>query len=71
MEQTTKEGQKAISIKYCLYARKSSEADEAQALSIESQTKEMLLLAQKENLNIVEIKRESHSAKDTGQRPVF
>ncbi len=71
MEQTTKTTQKATPIKYCLYARKSSEADEAQALSIDSQTKEMILLAQKENLNIVEIKRESHSAKDTGQRPVF
>jgi len=61
----------AVPLRYCLYARKSSEADEAQALSIESQTKEMLLLAQREQLNVVEIKRESHSAKSNGQRPVF
>ncbi len=39
--------------------------------SIDSQIKEMLLLAEKENLEIVTMKRESHSAKETGQRPVF
>ncbi len=58
-------------LKYCLYTRKSSESDEKQALSIDSQVKEMLQLAERENLDIVEIKRESHSAKDTGQRPIF
>lgn len=58
-------------IRYCLYARKSTESDEKQALSIDSQTKEMLTLAQRDNLNVTEIKRESHSAKDTGQRPIF
>lgn len=58
-------------IRYCLYARKSSEAEEKQALSIDSQIKEMLQLAQRDGLNVVEIKREAHSAKDTGQRPVF
>jgi DNA invertase Pin-like site-specific DNA recombinase len=31
----------------------------------------MLELASRENLEVVEIKRESHSAKETGQRPVF
>jgi len=71
MEQTTKEAQKAVSIKYCLYARKSSEADEAQALSIDSQIREMLELAQRENLEVVEMRRESHSAKASGTRPVF
>jgi len=40
-------------------------------LSIDSQIKEMLDLAEKENLNIVAIKRESHSAKETGTRPIF
>jgi DNA invertase Pin-like site-specific DNA recombinase len=60
-----------IPMKYCLYSRKSSEQDELQALSIESQIKEMLLIAEKENLNVVEIYRESHSAKESGQRPVF
>ena len=31
----------------------------------------MLQLAERENLEIVTIKRESHSAKETGQRPIF
>ena len=57
--------------KYCLYARKSTESEERQVLSIDSQVKEMLDLAVRENLNVVEIKRESHSAKETGQRQVF
>ena len=38
--------------RYCLYARKSTEEDERQALSIDSQIKEMLQLAQKDNLII-------------------
>ena len=58
-------------LKYCLYARKSTESDERQALSIDSQVKEMLQIAEKENLEIVEIRRESKSAKDSGNRPVF
>ena len=58
-------------LKYCLYARKSTEAEDKQALSIESQVKEMLVLAEREKLNIVEIKREAHSSKEVGQRPVF
>lgn len=59
-------------VRYCLYARKSSEdSSEKQALSIESQVKEMLAIAERENLNVVEIRREAHSAKDSGQRPVF
>lgn len=58
-------------IRYCLYARKSSEAEERQALSIDSQLNEMLALAQREGLNVADIYRESHSAKDCGQRPVF
>ena len=40
-------------------------------LSIDSQIKEMLQLADREGLEIVEMKRESHSAKETGQRPIF
>ncbi len=58
-------------LRYCLYARKSSEAEEQQALSIDSQIKEMLGTAQRDGLNIVDIYRESHSAKACGQRPVF
>ena len=58
-------------LKYCLYARKSTEGDEKQALSIDSQIKEMTQIAGREKLNVVEIRRESHSAKESGQRPVF
>ncbi len=58
-------------MKYCLYARKSTESEERQVLSIDSQIKEMLQLAEREGLEIVTMKRESHSAKETGQRPVF
>ncbi len=61
----------ASKIKYCLYARKSTESDERQALSIDSQVKEMLAIAEKEDLEVVDIRRESHSAKESGQRPVF
>lgn len=58
-------------IRYCLYARKSTEQEDKQALSIESQVKEMQTLAEKEGLEIVEIKREAHSSKEVGQRPVY
>lgn len=57
--------------RYCLYSRKSSESEERQVLSIDSQIKEMLRMAEREGLDVAEIRRESHSAKDTGQRPVF
>ena len=46
----------APTLKYCLYARKSTEAEDKQALSIESQIKEMTALAQREKLHIVEVK---------------
>jgi DNA invertase Pin-like site-specific DNA recombinase len=58
-------------VKYVLYARKSTESDEKQALSIDSQVKEMLALADREGLEVIDIRRESHSAKDSGQRPIF
>ncbi len=58
-------------LKYCLYARKSSESDERQTMSIDSQIKEMLTLAEREKISIVNTKRESHSAKASGTRPVF
>ena len=58
-------------MKYCLYARKSTESDERQALSIDSQVKEMLQIAEREGLDIVDIRRESKSAKDSNNRPVF
>lgn len=58
-------------MKYVLYARKSTEAEEKQALSIDSQIKEMIQIAEREKLAIVEIRKESYSAKESGQRPVF
>lgn len=58
-------------LKYCLYARKSTESDERQALSIESQVNEMLQIAERENLEVIDIRRESKSAKDSGNRPIF
>lgn len=61
----------ASSVKYCLYARKSTEQEDKQALSIESQVKEMLALAERDGLEVVEIKREAHSSKEVGQRPVY
>ncbi|MCX6732911.1 MAG: recombinase family protein [Candidatus Roizmanbacteria bacterium] len=58
-------------ISFCLYARKSSESDERQTMSIDSQIKEMLELAKKNNLEVKEVREESHSAKASGCRPVF
>ena len=57
--------------RYCLYARKSTEQDERQALSIDSQIKEMVQMAMRDGVTVTEIRQESHSAKDSGQRPVF
>lgn len=57
--------------RYCLYARKSSEDDERQALSIDSQITAMLRIAEAENLEIVETVRESKSAKTSGGRANF
>jgi len=68
---TQQNNQLPVKIKYVLYARKSTESEEKQVLSIDSQIKEMLQIAERESLEIVDIRRESHSAKDSGQRPVF
>jgi len=53
-----------------LYCRKSSEAEDRQALSLESQETELLSLAGKRNLTIAKIFKESKSAKAIG-RPEF
>ena len=65
------EEKKDIKLAYCLYTRKSSESDERQAMSIESQVKEMKSLAEKENIFVKDIRSESYSAKTSGTRPVF
>lgn len=58
-------------VKYCLYARKSTESEEQQILSIDSQIKEMMSMAIRDGLEVVEVKKESHSVKEANQRPVF
>lgn len=58
-------------VRYCLYARKSTESEERQVLSIDSQVKEMLQLAERDGLEVIEMRRESHSAKSTGERAVY
>lgn len=60
-----------VRLTYCLYARKSTEQEDKQVLSIDSQIKEMEKMAANDNLEIVVMKKESHSAKEAGQRPVF
>lgn len=57
--------------RYIIYIRKSSESEDRQVMSLDAQESEMLLVAKRENLEIIEIIRESHSAKVTGQRPEF
>jgi len=61
----------AIKVRYCLYARKSTESEEQQVLSIDSQIKEMIRIAERNGLEITEIRKESHSAKEAGARPIF
>ena len=57
-------------MKYFLYARKSTDVEDKQVLSIESQLAELRALAKQEQLNVVEIFVEKRSAKMPG-RPVF
>lgn len=65
------EEKKEVKFLYCLYARKSSEQDERQAMSIESQIKEIKALAEKANIYVKEVRSESYSAKVSGSRPVY
>jgi len=69
--QTNKEQDEATPVRYCLYARKSTESDEKQARSIDSQVNEMLAIAKRDELDVVDIRRESFSSKEVGKRPVF
>ena len=56
--------------KFFLYARKSSEDEERQVMSIEAQLAELADYAKREHIEIAEIFTESKSAKQPG-RPVF
>ena len=55
---------------YFLYARKSTDVEDKQVLSIEAQLAELHALAKLEQLNVVEVFVEKRSAKMPG-RPVF
>lgn len=55
---------------YFIYARKSSEAEDRQVLSIESQVNELQKLSERLKLPILEVLTESQSAKEPG-RPIF
>ena len=57
-------------MKYIIYCRKSSESEDRQEKSIDSQERELLMIAEKQNLTIVKILKESQSAKKVG-RPLF
>lgn len=57
-------------MKYILYCRKSTDTDDKQVLSLDSQEHELTDLAKKDGLEIVEVLKESRSAKAPG-RPIF
>src|SRR3989338_446553 len=61
---------KSIAMKYFLYARKSTDVEDKQVLSIDAQLAELQALAKRERLNVVEVFVEKRSAKMPG-RPIF
>ena len=62
--------QKVKKLRYILYARKSSESEDRQVLSIDSQVDELKRIALNEGIEIANVLVESRSAKTLG-RPVF
>ncbi len=57
-------------MKYIIYCRKSTDTEDKQLLSLDAQERELREIATKHNLEIVEVFRESMSAKNPG-RPIF
>lgn len=57
-------------LRFVIYARKSSESEDRQVLSIDSQLGELEQAAAREGRHVIDIKTEAHSAKKPG-RPVF
>jgi DNA invertase Pin-like site-specific DNA recombinase len=62
---------KTETIRYFLYARKSSESEDRQVQSIEDQIDRLKALAGQLKLNIVEVYEEARSAKQPNNRPLF
>lgn len=65
-----KQLQPAEKIKYFIYCRKSSEAEDKQIQSIETQERELKEFVEKNNLDVVDVLSESQSAHTIG-RPVY
>lgn len=57
-------------MKYIIYCRKSTDTDDKQVQSLDSQESELMRLAEAQGLEVVQVLRESMSAKSEG-RPVF
>ena len=55
-------------LKYILYARKSTESEDRQVLSIDSQIDELMRIAKSEGLEVVDVVSESRSAKTLGRQ---
>ena len=70
-ETGVKSGETEPLLRYVLYARKSSEDVGAQAKSLPDQIKDCLEYAENHGLVVVDILKESHSAKISGRRPIF
>jgi site-specific DNA recombinase len=58
-------------LRYVLYVRKSTEDENRQVRSIDDQIRECQKLAKDLGINVVEVLKETKSAKKPGQRPVF
>ena len=57
--------------KYYIYARKSTEDEDRQILSLDSQEKELLQVAEHLGLKVIKTYKESKSAKAPDKRPLF